>query len=333
LGYPLADVVGKSVVEMHPLDRREEAARIAADMVAGRASECPVPLLARDGTRIEVETRIARGEWDGRPAMFGISRDISKRIRAEQQSRKHLGELARVARLTTMGEMASGMAHELNQPLTAIATYAGTCCNVLEKHHSPAKEQLTDMLDRIERLAVRAGRIVHRLRSFVSRTPPDRAATDLNNLVHEVLVLAEADLRASQVTLRLNLDGSIPQVHVDTIQIQQVLLNLVKNACDAMSVEGCGRRELMIDTALAAADAVEVAVRDRGTGIAREHAEQLFDAFFTTKPNGMGMGLAISRSILEAHGGRLWFVPNADRGCTFRFTIPVMEVETIGHVR
>jgi C4-dicarboxylate-specific signal transduction histidine kinase len=291
--------------------------------------------LTKDGERdFWCTSTVAARHEDGRPRLvLEISRDITDRKRAEQQSRKHLAELAHVMRLRTMGEMASGMAHELNQPLTAIATYAGACLNTLQQVPSPAVDKATDMLERIDRQAVRAGRIIHRLRSFVSRTPAARDTRDMNELIREVLVLAEGELRAQRIRLQLNLDESIPPVHVDAIQIQQVLLNLVNNAREAMSDASDDGRALTVETELAGADTVEVAVCDTGAGVAAENADLLFDAFFTTKPEGMGMGLAISRSIAESHGGRLWFTPNASRGCTFRFAIPAGRDEPVHDVR
>jgi PAS domain S-box-containing protein len=331
-----SDLVGKKCYQIyHGTEEPCESCVVRRTLADGKSHEHETRVVSHDGERdFWCTSSVAARHDDGRPRLvIEVSRDITDRKQAEEQSRKHLAELAHVMRLTTMGEMASGMAHELNQPLTAIATYAGACVNTLQQAPSPVVDKATDILDRIEQQAIRAGRIIHRLRSFVSRTSPARVARDMNEIVREVLVLAGAELRANRISVRLDLDDSIPKVLVDAIQIQQVLLNLVKNAREAMSGESDDRRELTIETGVAGSNTVEVAVRDSGTGVRPENADQVFDAFFTTKPDGMGMGLAISRSIAEAHGGRLSFTPNSDRGCTFRFAVPVLRDEPVRDVR
>jgi PAS domain S-box-containing protein len=331
-----AAVVGRKCYEVyHGKEEPCESCVTRRTFADGKSHEHETKVVSADGERdFWCTSSVAARHEDGRPKLvMEISRDVTDRKRAEEQSRKHLAELAHVMRLTTMGEMASGMAHELNQPLTAIATYAGACSNTLQQTPSPTVDKATEILDRIEQQAIRAGRIIHRLRSFVSRTPPARVARDMNEIVREVLVLAGAELRTSRITVRLDLDESIPNVLVDAIQIQQVLLNLVKNAREAMAGESDDRRELTIETGFAEPNTVEVAVGDSGTGVCAADADQVFDAFFTTKPDGMGMGLAISRSIAESHGGRLSFTPNSDRGCTFRFAIPALRDKPSHDVR
>ena len=253
--------------------------------------------------------------------VYALAIDITERKLAEERDQKHLAELAHVTRLGTMGEMVSGLAHELNQPLAAIVNFADACKQTLAKGGPMPVEKLENWVSNIGDQAYRSGQIIHRLRNLVKKTAPRRSTVDVNQLVNEVIDLLRTDTWMEEVQLNLILSPSIPRVVADRIQIQQVILNLVKNASEAFADQQDGSREVTLETS-AIEGGVEFAVVDTGTGFAVNNPEILFDAFFTTKPEGMGMGLTISRSIVEDHGGRLWATSNSDRGATFRFTLP-----------
>jgi len=229
--------------------------------------------------------------------------------------------LEHVTRLSTMGEMAAGIAHEVNQPLTAISTYAQASRRLIESGRLGSELHL-EILEKISRQARRAGDVIRRLRDLAERRESQHELLRVNELVAGAVELADADARFHSLTIELELADGLPPVIADPIQVQQVLLNLLRNAVDAVSQ--AGRSDpLVVRTARAGDDHVEVAVVDRGEGIDDRVREQLFQPFFTTKPNGTGLGLSISRSIVSSHGGRLWQTPNPDGGTTFHFTVPV----------
>jgi PAS domain S-box-containing protein len=257
---------------------------------------------------------------------ISTGRDITERKHAEEQARRHQAELAHVARLSTMGEMASGLAHELNQPLAAIMNYTqGTVRRM--RSGTASHEELLAALEQVRIQAERAGEIIRRLRNFVRKGDPQRTLVDVNTMVREVLDLVEPDLRRHDVRLRLELTAGLPKVLADTVQIEQVILNLVLNGQEAMEAVPRDRREILIRSESPQPDTVAVWVHDTGPGLSAQTGEQAFDPFFTTKPKGMGMGLSISRTIVEAHGGRLVLVPGTTGGATFQFTLPALEAE------
>jgi C4-dicarboxylate-specific signal transduction histidine kinase len=229
--------------------------------------------------------------------------------------------LAHVARLSTIGEMAAELAHELNQPLAAIANYAGGCIHRLK---APVQdlEELIAALAEITLQAKRASQILKGIRSFVRKREAPRALIDVNSHINAVVTLAAFEARKYGVTIQADLTPRLPLVEADSIQIEQVVLNLILNGIEAMHGIPKPFRRLQIRTSARVDNTIEVAVIDRGRGFAQEIADQMFNPFFTTKSDGLGMGLSISRSIVEAHGGRLWGVLNPDRGATFRFTVP-----------
>jgi C4-dicarboxylate-specific signal transduction histidine kinase len=241
--------------------------------------------------------------------------------RAEQEARQHQAELVHVCRLSTLGEVATGMAHELNQPLSAISNYANGASRRLQGGVGDPGE-LVDAMGQITTQARRASEIIRRLRALVGRQPPSRSAADLNHLVREVCSFVEFETAKLEVQISLDLaPGRIP-VDVDLVQIEQVLLNLVRNALDALEEVPASARALTIRTSLGAADA-EVQVEDNGPGIPPERMERLFEPFFTTKGGGMGMGLPISQTIVEDHQGRIWAGSIPGRGTIFHVTLPL----------
>lgn len=258
------------------------------------------------------------------------ARDISERVDAERRQRQLEGELAHVVRVSTLGEMASGIAHELNQPLAAIAHYAFVARRATSELPPDAARPLGDLLDRLEEQALRAGEIVRRMRDFVRKTAPLRVATQINALVRQVEGLIQPDARLHGVRIMLDLADDLPTIVVDGVQIQQVIVNLVRNAFEALEDVPRNDRLVTIRTALAASDAVEVAVLDRGKGLPQGPSDRIFDPFFSTKPMGIGMGLAISRSIISAHGGKLTGCSDAEQGTVFRFELPSHHAGLVG---
>ncbi len=267
-------------------------------------------------TLISLHPIVERDEVIG---LTAFSKDITSLKRAEAAARQHQAELAHVLRLSTMGEMASGLAHEINQPLGAIANYAKGCVHRLRTGTLDGAGVLP-IVEEIAAEALRAGEIIRRLRDLIRKDNSRQAPADLNRLVRESVRLIEPEARARGVNLRMELSPTLPEVSCNDIQIEQVLLNLLLNGVDAVEAADNGQRTLAVQTALAG-DAVQVAVSDSGVGIPAPPAD-VFAPFYSTKASGLGMGLSISRSIIEAHGGRLWGARNEDCGSTFRFTLP-----------
>lgn len=251
---------------------------------------------------------------------MGSVLDISERKQAEQLARAQHERLQFTSRLVTMGEMASSLAHEINQPLAAIASYNAGCLNRLAAGQA-TREELSQVLAKLGVQAQRAGQIVRRVYDFVRRSEPKRAACDLNAIVEDALGLIEPDARSRGVRIRTQLAAEPLPIWADRVMIEQVVVNLVRNGIDAMRETPAEARELLIRTGRADTGAV-VSVADRGPGIGAEDAAKLFVPFFTTKEEGMGMGLNICRSIAEAHDGRIWFEPNAGGGTVFHLLLP-----------
>ena len=253
-----------------------------------------------------------------------LGRDITARVRAEEGVRQHQAELAHVARLGTMGEMATGLAHELNQPLAAIVNYIQACLERIRAGVGDSDDLLIDM-ERAAAQAERAGEMIEHIRDFVRKGEPRRTSVDLNSLVRLAAELIDSELRHAGVRVCLDLAEEIPIVKAQDIQIEQVIVNLMRNSLEAMNENEAGTRQLTIHTSRAESDAVELTIRDTGRGLPDETLDRVFDPFFSTKPDGMGMGLSICRTIVEAHGGHLWATSDSDRGATFRFTLPSDE--------
>jgi two-component system sensor kinase FixL len=279
----------------------------------------------KDGSTFPME--LAVGELRSGEGRFftGFIRDLSERQATEARLQELQAELVHISRLTAMGEMASTLAHELNQPLSAIANYVNGSQRLLEKASDERSVRVRDALARAADQALRAGDIIRRLRDFVSRGESERRVESLTKLIEEASALALVGAKELELRVRFQLDPGADAVLADRVQVQQVLLNLMRNAADAMRESE--RRELVVSSKVAADGMVEVAVADTGPGIDEDVAPQLFKPFVTTKRHGMGVGLSISRTIIDAHGGRIWFEPNPGGGTVFRFTLPVVREE------
>lgn len=249
-----------------------------------------------------------------------LRREINDREQAEEIARQHQERLAHVARINTVGEMASGLAHEINQPLAAIATYTQGCLHRLRKAGEDP-EKLAPILEQIIVQAQRAATIVQHLRNFVTKGKPHREPTDITQVVRRAVSLVRGEILSNEIELDIIQDASLPLVFADAIQVEQVLLNLLRNAIDALT-EVEGRRELKIMLDCCENREISVAISDTGPGFSDDARDKLSSPFFSTKPEGMGLGLAISTTIIEDHGGRLSHEVNDAGGATFRFTLP-----------
>ena len=262
-------------------------------------------------------------QWvDGRVVRMEIATDVTDRMNMEELNNKHLERLEQTSRLITMGEMASSLAHELNQPLSAIANYNMGCVNRLQANNYRPEELLAAM-QKASAQAERAGKIIRRVRDFVKKSEPNRGAVRITEVIEEVIGFAEIEARKAGVRISVSVPPDLPASYADKIMIEQVVLNLVKNGIEAMHDTPRGERELAISARANGKDFIEVTVADRGHGVLADQTEKLFVPFYTTKPEGMGMGLNICRSIIEFHHGRLWAVANSGGGTVFSFTLPL----------
>jgi len=255
-----------------------------------------------------------------------LLRTTVARQSAEEALKKTEAELGRVARVTAMGELTASIAHEVNQPLAAVVTNANACLRWLSAD-PPNFDEAREALRRITRDGNRAGDVIARIRAVLKRSEPVARRLDLNEIVREIVALTQSEVERRGASLRTDLAVNLPSVMGDRVQLQQLLLNLVINALDAMNALTDRPRVIRIRTYAPEPKSISAAVEDSGVGIDPERAARLFDAFYTTKPDGLGMGLSISRSIVEAHGGRLWATPNEGPGATFHFTLQSEEGE------
>jgi PAS domain S-box-containing protein len=248
--------------------------------------------------------------------------DVTERKRAEEALREAQAELAHVTRVTILGELAASIAHEINQPLAAVITNGSACLRWLAGA-TPNLDEAREAVGRIIRDGKRASDVIGRIRALVKKSGTEQVRLDINEVIQEVVGLIQTEIPKNGVVLRMELAPDLPRVLGDRVQLQQVILNLVMNGIEAMSAVTDRSRDLLLRSRQYESDKVLIAVQDSGIGLQLESLDHLFEAFFTTKPKGMGMGLAISRSIMEAHGGRLWAVPNDGPGVTFEFALPV----------
>ena len=251
---------------------------------------------------------------------------LSAKLRrlAEDKLEQTRADLARFARVASLGELTASIAHEVNQPLAGVVS-SGNACQRWLASEPPNVERAVQSLDRIIRDAHRASQVVERIRNLAKNAPPKKVPVDLNEAVLEIIAVSRAGIEESGISLKTQLASGLPSVWADRIQLQQVILNLVVNAIEAMSELPAGPKDLFIGTEKNGVNEVLLTVRDSGTGLDPEKAQHIFDALYTTKREGMGMGLAVSRGIIEAHGGHLWATPNAPVGAVFQFKLPIHQ--------
>lgn len=250
----------------------------------------------------------------------GAVMDVTEGRTREEALRKSQADLAHVTRVATLGEMSASIAHEVNQPLAAAVTSANACLRWLD---AQKPEEARRSASRVIAEVHRASEIIGRIRSLAKKAPPQKDWLDVNETIHEVIALARSEIQRNNIALEIQLSERVPVILADRVQLQQVILNLLMNAIDAMSGSSDRPRELLMRSSMDDSEQVLISLHDSGPGINPEHLDHLFEAFYTTKPRGMGMGLAISRSIIEAHGGRLWATANAPRGAVFQFVLPI----------
>ncbi len=323
-GLPRETIVGMHLGEVVSMEFFEQRAKPKLDRCfAGEDVAGGGWIRAQSGARYMVTTfSPLRPDSERVEAALVIGRDITDYVEAEEALQEAQAELAHVTRVTTLGELAASIAHEVNQPLAAIVADADASLNWLAAPR-PDLERVREALEAIAMDGHRAAEVIQRIRQLATKSAPRKDPVNVNDVVHDVLPLARAELRHHDVSLVLQLTPVLPAVLGDRVQLQQVSLNLVMNAIQAMASVTGRPRELTIRSETHDRDRVRLTVQDTGVGIAAKHLDELFSAFFTTKPGGMGMGLTISRSIVEAHGGQLWTTPNEPHGAIFHFSLPV----------
>ena len=302
--------------------------QITAELVQTGRWEGDLVHTKRDGTQAVVSSRwsLQRDEHGQPAAILETITDITERKRAQAALEEVQAELAHVSRVTMLGEMSASIAHEVNQPLASITINAEATQQYLAED-PPKVAEARPLVDRIAASVERASNVIRRIRALAKKVTPEMARLDLNEVIEETVPLVRSQAISQRVLLRLQLAPALPKVLADRIQLQQVVINLVVNAIDAMKDVTGRPREVEIRSQVYEGDKVIVAVQDTGIGIEPDKANKLFDAFFTTKPDGMGMGLSICRSIIEAHGGRIWASANAGPGATLQFTLPQAQAE------
>jgi two-component system, LuxR family, sensor kinase FixL len=330
-GYTEQEATGWNVSELMPEpDRTRHDGYIARYRSTGERHIIGIGRIVtgkrRDGTTFPMHLSIGEMQSNGRTYFTGFVRDLTEHQQTQARLQELQSELVHVSRLSAMGEMASALAHELNQPLAAISNYMKGSRKLLAGSTDPSAPKIENAMDRAAEQALRAGQIIRRLRDFVSRGESEKRVESLSKLLEEAGALGLTGAREQNVQLRFNLNPEADLVLADRVQIQQVLVNLFRNALEAM--EHSPRRELMATNLKVADDMIEIVVSDTGTGFQDDVKPNLFQTFFTTKETGMGVGLSISRSIIEAHGGRMWAENNASGGATFRFTLRAATSES-----
>lgn len=331
-GYLEQEMVGQNVSILMPAPYRDEHdaylehyKHTGQKKIIGIGRE--VQARHKHGHIFPIDLAVGQTKALDPPRFVGFIRDISERKRTEEtlqaqeeELREQRDRLAHVTRLSTMGEMAAGIAHEINQPLTAISTYANACRRMLESDQFQV-EQLISVLEKINVQSQRAGNIIRGMRSFAKNKRSDRNAMDCNLLIEDVARLAEVDAKNYDASISLELQDKLPPVVMDGIQIQQVIINLIRNGIEASHNLPCP--QIVIKSSQVSEDHIQVSVIDQGEGIPEEKRGEVFNPFFTTKSEGLGMGLSICRSIIQAHGGDLDFRIADNGGTEFYFLLPI----------
>jgi PAS domain S-box-containing protein len=318
---------GGLISAIHPDDVEQAHTRWAATRADGLHVDHELRMRRADGQYRWFLTRAL--PWrDGQGNIvrwYGTATDIEDRKRAEEARQQTQSDLARVSRVTTMGELTASLAHEVNQPIAAAVLNANACVRWLAGN-PPNVAEAHAAATRIVNDGTRVGDIISRIRLLFEKGPPQREAVDVNEVIREMILLLRNETARYAIAVRTELAAELPQVLGDRVQLQQVVMNLIMNSIDAMK-EMDGARELAITSQRAQPAELMVSVSDTGVGLSPQHADRIFNAFFTTKPHGTGMGLSISRSILESHDGRLWAAANSPRGASFFLTLPLSPVE------
>jgi two-component system sensor kinase FixL len=330
-GYSEKEVLGENVSMLMPSpDREQHDGYLSNYTTTGIRKIIGIGRVLtarhRDGSTFPIELSVGEAFVGENRIFTGFIRDLTERQRTELRLQDLQSELAHVGRVSEMGTLASSIAHELNQPLTAVVNYCESARDLVAGDLGPETMQMIrGALDEAAQQAVRAGQILRRLRDFISHGETERRVESLPRLINEANALALVGSREHGIEVQVELDPKAARVFVDRIQIQQVLINLIRNAIDAMI--DSQERSLTVRSSNGPDGFITISIEDTGSGISEQVAAQLFEPFVTAKKTGMGIGLSICRTIVEAHGGRIWFEPNRDGGTTFDFTIPNAGVE------
>jgi two-component system sensor kinase FixL len=334
-GYSAHEAIGQNVKILMPSPYREQHdSYLERYKTTGERRIIGIGRLVvgqrRDGSTFPMELAVGEMRSPGRRFFTGFVRDLTERQQTQKRLQELQSELIHMSRFTALGEMASTLAHELNQPLTAVASYLKGARRLLDGQRDEDIPMVRAAMESAADQALRAGQIIRRLREFVARGESDRQVEDLRKLIEEAGALALVGVKETGVRVTYDFDPAIRYVLADKVQIQQVLLNLMRNAIEAM--QETEQRKLSVSTRIIDAETMEIDVADTGTGIAPEIAAQLFQPFVTSKRHGMGVGLSISRTIVEAHGGRLWAEENPGGGTIFKMTLRMVDEEELGNV-
>jgi PAS domain S-box-containing protein len=328
LGYSRDELIGMAPTDFDPEANTVFHPGMRERLGAGEILTFESRHRRKDGTEFPVEIRVRELEQGGKRFAVSLTRDITERKRTEAEARESerryrevQTELAHENRVATMGQLTASIAHEVNQPIAAAVTNANAALRWLGAER-PDLEEVRQALRRIVENGNRAGEVIGRIRALVKKAPARKDAVSINAAIREVVALTHAEAAKNRVSVRTQFAEGLPPIECDRVQLQQVILNLIVNAIEAMSGPNDAPRDLLVITEKGEPDGVLVAVRDSGPGLAPETLQRLFDPFYTTKASGMGMGLSICHSIIEAHGGRLWATANLPRGAAFQFTVP-----------
>jgi PAS domain S-box-containing protein len=326
-GYSVAEVIGENVKMLMPEPYWHEHDRYIANYRDTRKPKIigigrDVVARRKNGSTFPIRLSVGEAKEQGESIFVGIIHDLTSRKRSEAELEQARTELARVARVTTLGELTAAIAHEVNQPLTGLVNGGNACLQWLARE-PPNLEAARQSVKRMMKAGNLAGEVISRIRSLVAKSPPQRDRLNINDTITEVIALIGGEVRRNRISLQTKLSNDVPLILGDRIQLQQVILNLILNAMEAMSGICGALKVLSISSVKDGSNGVLVAVRDSGVGLDRTALDRLFEAFYTTKTQGMGMGLAVSRTIIEAHGGRLWAMPNMPQGAIFQFRLPM----------
>ncbi|SHH69454.1 PAS domain S-box protein [Bradyrhizobium erythrophlei] len=325
-GYQASEVIGKSILIIVPPDRHDEELGILKRIGRGELiKHYETVRMREDGSLLDLSLTVSPLR-DAAGRIIGaskIARDITERKRAEAALRDMQMELAHANRVATIGQLSASITHEVKQPIATAVTYARAALRFLARR-PPELEEVREALEAIVEAGHRTGEVVDRIRGLIKKAPPRQECLDINAGIREVIEFTRGELVKNGISIQADLADGLPLIEGDRVQLQQVILNLIVNAIEAMSGASDGTRELLVSSRKAEPGRVLVGVRDSGPGLAPETLDHVFDAFYTTKPGGLGMGLSICRSIIEAHSGRLWASANLPRGASFQFALPAI---------
>jgi PAS domain S-box-containing protein len=321
-GYSLDELVGMNISQLEAKENIEQLNSHLLKIAKLGSDHFETKYRHKDGH--EIDTEVFSTFLPEFQHITAFCRDITERNHLKQQDQKHLDELAHITRMGLVGEMASGIAHEVNQPLAAISSYAQVSLNLINEEH-PDLVKLAEILSKTQQQALRAGQIIHRMKNFAKSHGTNHSSADVNALIHDAVNLCNAEFKQNSIKVTFKLGDNLPPVFVDKIQIEQVIINLIRNSVEAMQnlIAKQQQPHIIIQSQLIADNFIQVNLKDNGPGFDQDLQQKILMPFFTTKTQGMGMGLSISRSLIEAHGGTLHFQSKPGKGATFYFTLPV----------